>query len=482
MIPGIRILETFGHSPGHISVEVDCADGRNYICAGDSLFDLRNLDPIPELHYDIIPPGRFADVVATWNSVRKQKARVEDKHQILPAHDKTLPDRLAENPIIGGPMAPRAAIVGSWDTKREEMRFMFSRLAVSRLDPFYIDVSTLGTDPLDPGTGYSSDEIRRPRIAEWNALANSGRGEKIDSMVAAAAEFISRLHREGRINGIISAGGLQNTVLATSAMRRLPIGLPKVMVTTAATGPREFQLVTGNRDIIVVPSLSDLAGVNMFTRTTLDNACACLAGMLTLTEHPGEGIRRGSRRPVGLTQMGVTNTAAVAAIARLRELGFEPVGFHATGSGGPTMEECVGDGLLHGALDMTLHEIVSDAMGTGYSVGAKGRLERLLAGDAPVLLAPGGLDFIDDWTDTFPGGLEGHRFVLHNSNPAHIKLTVEEAVRVGSVIAAGPSAPLAFVLRDHGLVALGRDPIAAEHVAELVEETAMIAFLLGDSE
>lgn len=102
MIPGIRILETFGHSPGHISVEVDCADGRNYICAGDSLFDLRNLDPIPELHYDIIPPGRFADVVATWNSVRKQKARVEDKHQILPAHDKTLPDRLAENPIIGG--------------------------------------------------------------------------------------------------------------------------------------------------------------------------------------------------------------------------------------------------------------------------------------------------------------------------------------------------------------------------------------------
>ena len=176
VIPGIRILETFGHSPGHISVEVDCADGRNYICAGDSLFDLRNLDPIPELHYDIIPPGRFADVVATWNSVRKQKARVEDKHQILPAHDKTLPDRLAENPIIGGPMAPRAAIVGSWDTKREEMRFMFSRLAVSRLDPFYIDVSTLGTDPLDPGTGYSSDEIRRPRIAEWNALANSGRG------------------------------------------------------------------------------------------------------------------------------------------------------------------------------------------------------------------------------------------------------------------------------------------------------------------
>ena len=184
-------------------------------------------------------------------------------------------------------------------------------------------------------------------------------------MVAAAAEFISRLHREGRINGIISAGGLQNTVLATSAMRRLPIGIPKVMVTTAATGPREFQLVTGNRDIIVVPSLSDLAGVNMFTRTTLDNACACLAGMLTLTEHPGEGIRRGSRRPVGLTQMGATNTAAVAAIARLRELGFEPVGFHATGSGGPTMEECVGDGLLHGALDMTLHEIVSDVMGTG---------------------------------------------------------------------------------------------------------------------
>lgn len=99
--PGIRAFETFGHSPGHISVEIDCADGGSYICAGDSMFSLRNLDPIPELHYDITPPGRFYNIVESWRSVALQKARAGSRDHLLLAHDETLPARLAANPIIG---------------------------------------------------------------------------------------------------------------------------------------------------------------------------------------------------------------------------------------------------------------------------------------------------------------------------------------------------------------------------------------------
>lgn len=99
--PGIRVFATPGHSPGHQSVEIDCADGDSYICCGDSLFSLRNLEPIPELHYDIIPPGRFSDIVDCWNSVRAQKARAKDPQHLLLAHDSTLPDRVEKTPVIG---------------------------------------------------------------------------------------------------------------------------------------------------------------------------------------------------------------------------------------------------------------------------------------------------------------------------------------------------------------------------------------------
>lgn len=102
VVPGVRAFETFGHSPGHMSVEVDCADGDSYICAGDSLFDLRNLDPIPELHYNITPPGRFYNIIECWRSVESQKARAKSAAHMLLAHDATLPDRLKANPVIGG--------------------------------------------------------------------------------------------------------------------------------------------------------------------------------------------------------------------------------------------------------------------------------------------------------------------------------------------------------------------------------------------
>lgn len=99
--PGVRVFETFGHSPGHMSVEVDCADGDSYLCVGDSMFSLKNIDEIPELHYDIIPPGRYYNIVETWETVRAQKERAKSKNHLLLAHDETLPERVKRTPVIG---------------------------------------------------------------------------------------------------------------------------------------------------------------------------------------------------------------------------------------------------------------------------------------------------------------------------------------------------------------------------------------------
>jgi len=102
ILPGIRTFDSFGHSPGHISIEVDCKDGRSYICAGDSIFVLRNLDPIPELHYDITPPGRFYNIVESWKSIENQKQRVNDERdRLLLCHDMGMLDRMKKTPVIG---------------------------------------------------------------------------------------------------------------------------------------------------------------------------------------------------------------------------------------------------------------------------------------------------------------------------------------------------------------------------------------------
>ena len=101
IMPGVRVFESFGHSPGHISVEVDCADGDSYICAGDSIFVLGNLNEIPELHYDITPPGRFYNIVESWKSIEYQKARAKSPEHLLLCHDKTMLDRVKKTPVIG---------------------------------------------------------------------------------------------------------------------------------------------------------------------------------------------------------------------------------------------------------------------------------------------------------------------------------------------------------------------------------------------
>lgn len=320
------------------------------------------------------------------------------------------------------------AILGSWDTKAAEMSFLAERITAANIKPLLVDFSTLPTDsPCD----YTAVDILQGHRSEWAAMSGEGRGKKIDFMARAVSDFVQRLHDKGSFDGIVSAGGLQNTTVAVAAMKKLPRAFPKVMATTVASGHREFANVTGNQDIVIIPALADFTGINLVSRSTLATAADCVIGLVN-----GQGSDAGPRvRPViGVSMMGVTNNGATAALRELENLGFEAVGFHATGAGGRVMEEFVETGLLDGVLDFTLHEITSEFFGGGFSSGADRRLETSIRRGLPLLVCPGGLDFVDYYVQDFEPGLAGRKHILHSGSLAHIKLNEQEAKGVGELV------------------------------------------------
>ena len=188
------------------------------------------------------------------------------------------------------------AIIGSCDTKYREVAYMRELLEAQTI---YVLVIDLATGP-DSSYGYdvSREEVTEAAGTKWETLEPKTKGEKIAFMMEAVALYVEKLYEDGKIQGILSAGGLQNTVMATNAMKRLPIGFPKVMATTVASGRKTFDSVVGDKDIVVIPSICDFTGMNIVTRQILANACACCAGMV---QSAGQVLEKGKRPVVGIT-------------------------------------------------------------------------------------------------------------------------------------------------------------------------------------
>lgn len=347
-------------------------------------------------------------------------------------------------------MRRTAAVLGSWDTKSAEMCYMRTKLEEANLDVVLVDVSTKPSQSSPDGRVYTAKDILKGKEDQWSLVKDQGRAASIMFMSEATKDFVVGLQTAGKIDGIVSAGGLQNTTLAVSAMQSLPMGFPKVVATTVATGHRPFMSVVGDRDIVVIPAIADLSGINFATKATLNSACGCLAGLMRETQV----FERPDRVTVGLSMMGVTNNAAVGAIRRLEQAGYEVVGFHATGAGGGVLEDFVGCGLFDAVLDLTLHEIVNEYFQGGYSFGIQGRLEAAIERNIPLVIAPGGLDFVDYFVDEFVHGIEGRKYIFHNDRLAHIKLTRNEAQEVGALVGkriAKSTRPVVMVYPTQGL-------------------------------
>lgn len=316
------------------------------------------------------------------------------------------------------------AIIGSCDTKYREVAYMRELIEAQDTEVLVLDVAT-GPNP-SYGYDVSREAIVEAAGTKWEILEPNTKGEKIAFMMEAVAAYVENLYVDGKIQGILSAGGLQNTVMATNAMKRLPIGFPKVMATTVASGRKTFESVVGDKDIVVIPSICDFTGMNIVTRQILANACACCVGMVKTA---GRILEKGSRPVVGITLMGITNTGACAAVDELERLGIEVIGFHSTGTGGAIMEQMAADGLIDGILDLTTHEITQEYFkgGFSYGEGCKYRLVKAAEKKVPLVVSVGGLDFIDFSVNEFPPRMDERVYMYHNATTAHIKLLPDEA-------------------------------------------------------
>jgi uncharacterized protein (UPF0261 family) len=204
------------------------------------------------------------------------------------------------------------------------------------------------------------------------------------------------------------------------------------MVSTMASGPRTFAPFVGSKDIVMMPAVADVAGVNVLTRKILGNAVAAIVGMVT---QGGGPLETGDDLIVGMTQMGVTN-GLVEAVRLMEKAGHQVISFHSTGAGGPAMEELIGNGTIRAVMDLTLHEIVAEIIPRTFSGGAHNRLEVACRAGIPQVIAPGGIDFTDLLVEDMPllPNMERRKYIHHNGVTVHIKLLKDEIVQVGSIM------------------------------------------------
>ncbi|MFD4422164.1 Tm-1-like ATP-binding domain-containing protein [Agromyces sp. NPDC058484] len=321
------------------------------------------------------------------------------------------------------------AVLASSDTKQAEIGFVSSQITANGGRPLTIDISTSRAHE-------SSSNIRREEVAEaagyrWTEIVDRPKDFLLDVMAKGAVELFQELHSSNRIQGALGLGGLQNTTIAARAMQALPIGVPKLIVSTVACGTRTFDAIVGTKDITVMPSITDLAGLNPISERVLANAAAAVTGMV---DAGGRQIVVPKRSTVGTTLMGATNDGVARAVAELETAGLAVMSFHATGVGGQILEELVGDGTLAATMDLTLHEIVYEYLGGGFGAGTENRLTAAAEAGIPMVVAPGGLDFICQWRgELFPDAAD-RKVIWHNAQLAHVKLTELEARAIARLV------------------------------------------------
>ena len=316
-----------------------------------------------------------------------------------------------------------AYIAGTFDTKGRELFFLRNCLDKLGLRTVTVDLATSGKP--SPAMIHPREVARHHPKGE-RAVFTGDRGSAVSEMAVAFEQFVARRRDLG---GLISAGGSGGTALATLAMRGLPIGVPKVMVSTVASG--DVKPYVGPSDICMMYSVTDVAGINRISERVLANAAHALAGMI------GYGRTRdgdSSVKPaIGLTQFGVT-TPCVQAVTQALEARYDCLVFHATGTGGQSMEKLVDSGLLTGVIDVTTTEIADEIVGGVLSAGPA-RLDSIIRTRVPYVGSCGALDMVNFWAmDTVPAQFRGRNLYRHNPNVTLMRTTPEECGRIGRFI------------------------------------------------
>jgi uncharacterized protein (UPF0261 family) len=320
-------------------------------------------------------------------------------------------------------------LVGTLDTKGVEYDYLRSRLRERGVDVVLVDAGVLGEPLAEPDVGR--EEVARAAGAEVADLASSGdRGAAVETMARGAAEVVKRLRAEGRLDGILALGGSGGSAIATYAMRQLPVGVPKLMVSTVASG--DTRPYVGAVDVTMMYSVVDIAGINQVSERILTNAAAAIAGM---ADAQSIEIAETGRPLVGATMFGVTTPCVTRARERLEELGYEVLVFHATGTGGQSMEALIRGGFIAAVLDATTTELADDLVGGVLSAGPD-RLEAAGEVGIPQVVSLGALDMVNFGPmETVPERFRERQLYVHNPTITLMRTTPEECAELGRRIA-----------------------------------------------
>jgi uncharacterized protein (UPF0261 family) len=322
-------------------------------------------------------------------------------------------------------MTPRTvALIGTFDTKGEEFSFLRERIESAGLRTLMIDVGVLGSPPFQ--ADISREEVAAAANENLSALqVERDRGRSVAAMAVGAKAILARLFEQGAIHGAVSLGGSAGTAIATTAMRGLPYGFPKLMVSTVASG--DVKPYVGISDICMMPSVLDIAGLNHVSRLIIGNAAGAICGMVA--KQPASALDQ--KPTIAATMFGVTTPCVTAARHILEEKGYEVLVFHATGAGGQAMEQLIEDGAIRAVLDITTTELADFVVGGVFSAGPH-RLEAAGRKGIPQLVCPGAIDMVNFGPlETVPAQFKSRNLYVHNPSVTLMRTTPEECAEIG---------------------------------------------------
>ncbi len=329
---------------------------------------------------------------------------------------------------------PTVVLVGTLDTKGAELRYLRDRIIEAGCEVTLVDTS-VRSNLLDAGISadIDADQVAAAAGEDRAALAAAAdRGPAVMAMARGATEIVRQLHAKGRLDGIGGLGGSGGTSIGAAAMRALPPGVPKLLVSTMASG--DTRPYVGTSDIAMLYPIVDIAGINQLSERILANAAAALAGM-TLAAARFESTRP-SRPVVAASAYGVTTPCVEAARDWLETRGYEVLTFHATGSGGRAMESLIRSGLILGVLDITLSEITDEIVGGELSAGPE-RLDAAAEVGIPQVVSLGAAEIgTFGPPDSVPSRYRGRLLYRHNDSITLMRISAEESARLGHEIAA----------------------------------------------
>ena len=319
------------------------------------------------------------------------------------------------------------ALLGTMDTKGHEHAFVAEQIRARGHRTLIIDLGTDGPPQIAPD--ISREEVAALAGVDLAAItARHDRGEAVAAMSQAAPLILAKLQSEGKIDGVISLGGGGGTAIATAGMRALPLGFPKLMVSTLASG-NTAQYV-GVKDIVMMPSIVDVAGLNRISRQILTRAAGAICGMVESRPPDADD------KPIIVASMfGNTTDCVQHAKTILENAGYEVLVFHATGTGGKTMESLIESGLVSGVLDITTTEWADELCG-GFLGAGPTRLEAAARRGIPAIVTPGCLDMVNFHApESVPAKFAGRTLYKHNPQVTLMRTNADECARLGKILA-----------------------------------------------